>query len=203
MNWLAHSLLSPNVREVRMGNVLADLIPKEDQPFLSESMRAGIRDHYRIDSFTDAHPIVRAGHRRFESAAKRYAGPILDVFFDHFLCVDWDAYSPVPLSDYLAELYEDLTLTALDLKGFPTEVIPRLIGEDWMGAYRSVDGIDLTLKRMSRRVQYRTGRDIDLSTATADLQRCYTEFQQDFREFFPQLVTWMKSPEPSPHHSDI
>ncbi|MGL4552092.1 MAG: ACP phosphodiesterase, partial [Gemmataceae bacterium] len=58
MNWLAHALLSPPDPEVRLGNLLADLVKGRDRHPMGEPFRRGIALHQRIDRFTDAHPVV-------------------------------------------------------------------------------------------------------------------------------------------------
>lgn len=187
MNWLAHAILSPPDPEVRMGNVLADMIPRDARAGMSDGFREGMQLHLAIDSFTDSHPVVLASKRRFESGAKRYSGAILDVFFDHFLVASWEQWSEVPVSEYLVRLYSDFQTSAHLLPASSSTVLARLIEEDWMGSYSSIDGIDLTLKRMSHRVRYRSGREIDLSVAISDLNSYYEEFRSDFQAFFPEL----------------
>ncbi len=48
-------------------------------------MARGILLHRQIDVFTDAHPAFAAARERLDPAFRRYAGILLDLFFDHFL----------------------------------------------------------------------------------------------------------------------
>ena len=189
MNWLAHAVLSPPNREIRLGNVMNDMIGREGREVLSSDFVLGMKLHLEIDRFTDSHPVVSESRRRFESPVKRYSGPILDVFFDHFLSASWSEWSAVSLDSYLSELYGDMLKLAPSLPGVSPHVAHRLVEENWMGSYTTVDGVRLTLERMSGRVRYKTGREVDLSLAVADLEENYDLFAADFRTFFPELVS--------------
>ena len=90
MNWLAHLHLSEPTSAFRLGNVLPDLVPARDLANLPEAFQRGIKCHHRIDAFTDAHPKFRQSVARLSPRFRRFGGIIVDVFYDHFLAVNWD-----------------------------------------------------------------------------------------------------------------
>lgn len=49
---------------------------------------------------TDRHPVVQAARAGFEPGARRYAGILLDILYDHCLALDWARYSDEPLAAF-------------------------------------------------------------------------------------------------------
>jgi acyl carrier protein phosphodiesterase len=85
MNWLAHIFLSePNV-ESRLGNLLGDLVKGKDLDDINPNLRQGIARHYAIDRFTDSHPVVKISKQRIDKEYSKFAGILIDIFYDHFL----------------------------------------------------------------------------------------------------------------------
>ena len=68
------------------------------------------------------------------------------------------------------------------------EIIRVMSVQDWLGSYATVDGIALTLRRMSARLRERFNREVDLASAVDELREQYEGFAADFDAFFPQLI---------------
>ncbi len=87
MNFLAHFLLSANEDDLRLGNLLGDIVKgrveRFDHPGVNERMRTGIRLHRTIDSFSDSHAVVRRSKQRIAARYGRLSGVIVDVYYDH------------------------------------------------------------------------------------------------------------------------
>ena len=109
MNWLAHLYLSEADPAVRIGNLLPDILPAPVLASLSAEFQPGISMHYRIDAFTDAHPVVRQSVRRFTPPFRRFGGILTDLFYDHFLARDWAKYSGEPLREFTESVYMSFT----------------------------------------------------------------------------------------------
>jgi acyl carrier protein phosphodiesterase len=65
--------------------------------------------------------------------------------------------------------------------------LDQLIGEDWLGSYASIGGIEDALGRISERLAARVGRDFELAKATSALLMNFDDLERDFAEFFPLL----------------
>jgi len=65
---------------------------------------AGIRLHRAIDVYTDAHPEVLAAKALLPSPYRRYAGILLDMWFDRCLARDFPRWSAQPLPEFSAAL---------------------------------------------------------------------------------------------------
>lgn len=89
MNYLAHLHLGGQRPEELLGSLYGDFVKGPLQGEFRPGIESGIQLHRSIDAFTDAHPLVGQALSRFTHTRRRYAGIVLDVFFDHCLARDW------------------------------------------------------------------------------------------------------------------
>ena len=115
MNWLAHVLLSDDHIEFRMGNLLADTIKGADRKAMPLEFQRGLKQHQQIDSFTDSHPIVHKSCSRIGDGYRRFSGILVDIFYDHYLAINWKTYCAIPLKTFTTALYADILACPLDL----------------------------------------------------------------------------------------
>lgn len=177
MNWLAHSVFSPGIEPVRLGNAFGDLIRMEQAELLGVEYVQGVQLHRWIDKTTDNHPAFQEGKALLTGRMKRYAGAILDIFADHFLTVHWSEFVDQPYLDYLEEVYGLSAQFAEKVDETQSKIIGRMISDNWLGSYTNFEGLELTFTRMSNRLRYRTGREIDLTPAVQDLRDSYEGFE--------------------------
>ena len=81
MNFLAHLYLSKNHTNILIGNFIADSIRGNQFTHLHPEIQQGIVLHRHIDTYTDAHPIVRKSKRRLHERYGHYDGVIIDLFY--------------------------------------------------------------------------------------------------------------------------
>jgi acyl carrier protein phosphodiesterase len=67
-----------------------------------------------------------------------------------------------------------------------------MIDENWLTSYQHLSGIENALKRIDDRIKIRMGNQISLVYALAILEQEYSNFEQDFCSFFPELQRHMK-----------
>jgi len=185
MNWLAHLLLSEPAPAFRVGNVLADILPITEIRLLPEPFQAGILRHRAIDSFTDKHPIFRQSIARLDSHYRRYGGVIMDIFYDHLLTARWHEHSDMSLDEFVTQFHADVDTCRLEIPTGAYRIFQRMRTGAWLTSYGDVDGVRLTLDRMSQRLR----RPFDLGSAADELEQHYVALTQDFAEFFPQIQT--------------
>ena len=97
MNYLAHLYLADNTPESWVGAMLGDFVKGAIKDKYAPIIQYNIELHRRIDAYTDAHPIVRAAKPLIASERRRFAGILLDIFYDHYLAKHWARFSPVAL----------------------------------------------------------------------------------------------------------
>jgi acyl carrier protein phosphodiesterase len=183
MNWLAHCLLSEPGAAFRIGNLLPDLVPREELKRLPPAFASGLACHHRIDRFTDAHPVVRRSIGRLRPELRRFGGIAVDLFYDHFLAADWPRYCDLPFDVFLRDIYGSFALHRADIPPGAFEVMQRMAAEDWLGSYQTSAGVRQALTRIGARLR----RPTDLGVCVVDLETHYEKFQADFDDFFPEL----------------
>lgn len=184
MNFLAHIYLSGDSDQVKIGNFIGDWIKGNDFNNFPADIKKGILIHRSIDSYTDSHPIVRLSKSRLNDKYHKYSGVIIDIFYDHFLSVNWDSYSSVSISEFTNELNNCLTAYMSFLPASIQEFIPRFMKNRWIESYATPEGIEKVLEGMSRHTSL-PDKTID---AIEILKTYYSEFQNEFIEYFPTLI---------------
>jgi len=109
MNYLAHLHLGGQRPGQLLGSLYGDFVKGRLQGQFAPEVEAAIQLHRRIDVFTDRHPLVDVALGRFSDTRRRYAGIVLDVFFDHCLARDWALYADQPLEQVLAQAKAAIT----------------------------------------------------------------------------------------------
>jgi acyl carrier protein phosphodiesterase len=187
MNWLAHVFLSEPDIEFRLGNLLADLVKRQDRAAMSAGFLRGALRHQAIDAFTDSHPIVHRSRARIRGDYRHTRGILIDVFYDHFLSLAWNQYSGIPLHTFTAGVYADLGESQITLPKPAREAVHWMLLEDRLGSYRTIHGIESALYRISQRLTARLGKPFALEKAVSELGENFAGLEQDFAEFFPLL----------------
>ncbi|MEG3876947.1 ACP phosphodiesterase [Microcoleus sp. herbarium7] len=189
MNYLAHLFLADGTPESLIGNLLGDFVKGGAVSLYSEEIRKGIDLHRKVDSYTDSHAIVRSSKSLVCSQRRRFAGVLIDMFYDHFLAKNWREYSEVPLPDFARGVYKILQDSRDILPASLQQVVPTIIARDLLCSYRKIDGIDTALNRMSARIK----RTNNLAGGVEDLTASYQQLESDFRAFFPHLISYVTS----------
>lgn len=184
MNFLAHIYLSGESDDVRFGNFIGDYVKGADYKKYPDEVRKGLVLHRSIDSFTDAHPIVKKSKLRFANAYHKYAGVIVDIFYDHILAVHWNRYYPEELTWFTERFYYLVESRFNQLPHGMQGFITSLLKNDWLMAYSSPRGIERVLKGMSQK----TSLPDETEFAMNLLQTQYDQIENEFFEFFPDLM---------------
>ena len=186
MNYLAHIYLSRDNNLVTIGNFMADSIRGKKYKTYPIEIQIGILLHREIDTFTDAHPIVRQSTKRLHKNYSHYSGVIVDILYDHFLAKNWLEYSKVPLDLYTEKFYEIVDSNFEILPPRIQKMMPYMMADNWLLNYASIEGIQRVLNGMNRRTKYVSGMD----KATFELQKFYSEFENEFTLFFKELIAF-------------
>ena len=187
MNYLAHLHLGGPQPAQLLGSLYGDFVKGPLAGAYPPAIEAGIRLHRRIDVFTDDHPLVRQAKARFPLARRRYAGIVLDIFFDHCLALGWTEYAAEPLPDFTARVYQVLAREP-ELPPRLAQIAPLMAAQDWLGAYRDFAVLERVLQAMSRRLSRPEG----LIGSMAELERLYGPLRDDFRAFYPELQAFAR-----------
>ena len=191
MNYLAHLHLGGQRPGQLLGSLYGDFVKGRLQGQFDPEVEAAIALHRRIDVFTDRHPLVDIALGRFTETRRRYAGIVLDVFFDHCLARDWRLYADQPLEQFTADVYRVLSRDR-QLPERLAKIAPHMVANDWLGSYREFAVLEQVLRGISRRLT----RPEELAGAMAELRRLYEPLSEDFSLFYPQLQDFAQNSDP-------
>jgi len=189
MNHLAHLFLAGDTPESLIGNLAGDFVKGPLADRFPPAIAEGIREHRRIDAYTDAHPAVAAFRRVLLPDHGHYARVIADMFFDHFLACRFEELGGEPLDAFLARTFAAIDPHVESLPGRLRHVYPLIRDEEWLQSYREVEGIHVALTNIS----YRLSRRPHLETATRHLVDSRGELERRFDDFFPDVVAFARS----------
>ena len=150
--------------------------------------------HRKIDSYTDAHPVVAETRGRITRPRRRFAGIMVDIFYDHFLARYWDEFHSVPLTSFAADFYAVLSRRHAELPERLQRVATSMIEFDWLGSYAKMESVDTALNRLSQRLR----RGDALVDSAKELAQNYTEMENDFRRFLPDVIAFARRNQQAP-----
>ena len=186
MNFLAHVYLATPTPEGWCGGLLGDFVKGTVPDDLPRPMGENILLHRRIDRFTDDHPVFRRSRALVRPDYRRYAGIMVDLFYDHFLASHWQRFSHRPLDRFTGEVYAALHQHRERFPPRLQRMLPYMIGDDWLGGYARLDGIERALQGLSRRLR----RANPLADGIRELEAHYESFESQFLEFFPAAIVY-------------
>jgi acyl carrier protein phosphodiesterase len=190
VNYLAHLYLADPTPESMLGNVMADFVKGRAVDALPEAVRAGVLLHRQVDRFTDSHPVTNRSIGRVKERWGWYSGILIDVFYDHFLALDWDRYSPQTLRSFIDTAHAALLSRQELMTAEMRAVVQRMVRDDRLMSYGRLDGIEQTLLRISRLIRR---RQANLERAMDDLRQHFDALRGDFHDFFPELIAFVNA----------
>jgi acyl carrier protein phosphodiesterase len=177
VNFLAHALLAGDTPALVVGGVVGDWIKGPLPGSLPADLARGVALHRAIDSHAETHPAFRQSRARMSAARRRYAGVLVDVFYDHLLASAWDDLHPRPFAEYRAGVYRQVAGRLAELPPHSHFALELMAEQDWFLSYAHVEGIADVLARMSRRAR----RPNPLAGGEAELLADAAGFRADFQ----------------------
>ena len=205
MNYLAHAWLSRHSDSAILGAILGDFVFGQsglrDWP---PAVRAEIVRHRRIDQYTDAHPAVTAARGLFDAAGlRRYAGIVLDVYFDHCLARDWMRWNDTPLEDFSARVYRVLQEHREELPPRLHAIAPRMAAHDWLGSYAQRGSVDRAVHGIATRLSRNGDRLVEcLEVLHVEEARVDAAFEAFFPDLIQSAARMQADGEIGPHPHD-
>jgi acyl carrier protein phosphodiesterase len=192
MNYLAHTFLSHDSDAAIVGALLGDFAKGTINDRYTPAIRDAIRLHRAIDRYTDQHETVKASRALVSGERRRFAGILIDVFYDHFLATNWSRFSNTPLEVFTTRVYAALHPQIATYPERLQRVLPHMAREDWLASYAEIESVDAALNGIARRFR-RFQRARVLNDAVQELTDNYAALESDFLAFFPELVQFTHS----------
>ncbi len=187
MNLLAHAYLSFDQPDILIGNMISDYVKGKQKNTYAEGIQKGIILHRAIDNFTDHHPATDAAKKFFQPHYRLYAGPFVDIVYDHFLANDSNEFeNKLMLSVFCSNTYTELEKSSSLMPEKFSRMIPYMIAQNWLYNYRLKEGIRQSFNGLVRRAAYLEESVIAYEIFNEE----YNNLQTCYRQFFPALKTF-------------
>ena len=184
MNLLAHLYLAGDDHDLIVGQSLGDFLERGWRERVSPAVERGVRHHQQVDLFTDRHPLFRRSRARLPSELRRFAGIVVDIYYDHLLANHWTRFhEELNLEEFAHSRYAVLLEREPTLTAKLRRALPSIVGHDWLVSYRDFAGIERALGGVSRRLR----RANPVAGAGEALRAAHDGLERDFLEFFPDL----------------
>jgi acyl carrier protein phosphodiesterase len=183
LNHLAHALLATPDDDMILGSLIADFLRGAVDPAMARGVRVGIALHRSVDVYTDAHPEVAAARARFEPPYRRYAGILLDMWFDHLLARDWARYGDGSLHAFSQHVQALLVQREAEVPQRMHSFVRYLHAHDLPERYREREAMADALHGLSMRLS----RANPLGDSLPLLEALAAPLEAHFAAFFPDL----------------
>lgn len=187
MNFLAHTFLSCRNEELLIGNFLADFIKNHQIRSFSPMIQEGIKLHRQIDTFMDEHPIVLQGVRRLYPKHHKYASVLIDVFYDHFLTINWAQYCDETLDQFTDATYRVFEKHLSVMPPRVQNIIPSMIRENWLGNYGTIAALEKPIEKL----RDRSSRPEWYDGTIDSLKKDYDSLNLEFNQYFPEIIKYV------------
>ena len=184
MNYLAHAYLSFGQPQVLAGNMISDFVKGKKQYEYETAIQKGIKLHRAIDSFTDAHPIIKEMKQTYREKYGLYAGAFTDIVCDYFLANDKNEFaSAEQLASFSKDCYTKLEKQIAILPEKFQQYFVYMKKQDWLYNYQFEWIIQRSFAGIVKRAKYMD----DAETAFLVFQNNIETMRPYYNEFFPLL----------------
>ncbi|BCS52154.1 ACP phosphodiesterase [Geobacter sp. SVR] len=187
MNFLFHLLLSGDDGDLLTGNFMGDFVKGPLVKSYPEGIEQGLRLHRGIDAFAERSLPFRHSRQMLSPHYGLYRGVLVDLFYDHFLVVEWIEWSPESFESYLVRARSMVERNREWLPPNLQSLVP-IIFEELLPSYREISGIGRALERMAQRVR----RPNPLAGGQQELVEHYQDLRDDFHSFMPQVRRFVR-----------
>ena len=183
MNFLAHIYLSGNDAKTLCGNFIGDGVKGKNANQYSRDVQTGIALHRFIDDYTDNHPVTAEARKIIRPDFRKYSGVVLDVYFDHFLGINWHRYHPEKLEVYVPKIHAVLDDFQPRMPEKTRRFFHYMKSYNWLLNYRDLNSLSDVFHGMARRTPFKS----NMEQAVPVLRDKYVDMEQAFITFFPDL----------------
>ncbi|MYA17762.1 MAG: DUF479 domain-containing protein [Gammaproteobacteria bacterium] len=188
MNFLAHCLLAHPGDGFVAGGILGDFVKGRIPDSLPRELRAGVRLHRRIDSFSNRLPAMKESANRFPPTLRRLAPVLLDIVADHCLCLAWHRYGIGDLRGFTARAYAAVGCYGEWVPDHGRAFVQRMVETDLLARYSDEAVIHRAMGHVLDRLKLgHLGQDL-----AGVLDDGLSPLRTDFDVYYPQLAAFAK-----------
>ncbi len=174
---------------------MGDFVRGRIDPELPIGVQRGIALHRAIDTFTDSHEQIVAARALFEPPYRRYAGILIDIWFDHLLARDFGRWSEIPLQRFSDDIVQLLIREDDQLPDSLRHFRSYLRSRHLPAAYADRPMINEVLLGVGARLK----RANPLAHGLIEISRLEAELDRAFDSFFHELIAFARDWRGSPN----
>lgn len=185
MNHLSHLFLSGDDPQILIGNFITDFLLPMEQRVVSDRLKHGIQLHLFIDHTIDHNPVFLQSIRLLKTRQERYAPVVADIYYDYLLVQHWHEFSLTDFFTFKSYCYSILMESAnLEIPISAKHRIKRMVENDFLSSYISVDLIPHTFSFIKKRAKFQNHFD----RALDDFLAMREELEKQFLVVFPEMI---------------
>jgi acyl carrier protein phosphodiesterase len=189
LNFLSHFHLAWPDEALVAGGLEGDYYKGLLRGDLPPDLERGVKLHRAIDAYTDAHPRLLPIKEIMPQHLRRYAGILIDLSFDHFLCRHWTTFSDMPQTEFNQAVYRTLIAWESKLSKGSQDMLARLVEYDILDLYNEWNTVTATAQRIGQRFRGNNPlADVDLA-----LTPYRDELEEAFLDFYPELQAFCRA----------
>lgn len=188
MNYLVHLYLAGTDPGLQLGALMGDFVKGPVPGGLPDKLALGLHLHRRIDTLAQNSSHTRQSRRKLHRKFGHGRGIIIDIFYDHFLASSWENYSPHPLPEFAAQVYQLLRDNHDLLPSGLQRILPFMIEHNWLVSYQHLDVVARALERTAQRLS----RPLPLAEGIEDLVTHEVALRHDFKCFIAEATGYVE-----------
>lgn len=154
MNFLAHLALAAPDDDLMVGGFLGDFIKGPLPTSLDSGIAQGVLLHRSIDAYSDTHAELGKLRKSLPAGWGRFSGIILDLFIDHHLSANWQAFHSNSIESFVSSTQHALWARRHLASDSACTVMDRLYKYEWLTRYADIEFTLEALRRIGSRIRF-------------------------------------------------
>ncbi len=188
MNYLAHFQLAWPEPGLLAGALEGDYRKGPLRGQLPAQVERGVQLHRAVDAYTDQHAVIEDLRREFPPGLRRYAGILIDLGFDHFLCCHWERFNQVGRDAFNSAVYLHLADAQAHLSPGARRMARRMAEIDLLDHYARWETVPASARRIGERLK-RGNPFLDSQSQLAPLRDA---MEEAFLHFYPEVLEFAR-----------
>lgn len=169
-------------------NLFGDFVKGPNLNAYNPIVKEGIQLHRQIDSYIGNHADVKELSKHLSPELPKVAPIAIDIYFDHFLAVNWQQFHTEKLTDFLEVFYN----FQINKDDYSNETFDRLIvtmkERRWLSQYTELYSVDKACTFLSNRLSFPNA----LVNGQSVLENNYKEIERVFFSYMKDAVNYFQ-----------